>query len=216
MIHVYITCSSTKNTHEEFVKCQLPIWFMFSYLILYECTLDLALTTGFCMTTSLLRVSLTCNIASGVEIMPPHRVTLARARELAHRTTSSCSIWSAIARIWGLLILMARIKSWGTSWLVYYIVYWIRMKFFYANNVSIVICNIFFLIFTLYFFCMANRRNKRLTLRSWISLFCSLSWYLFSASSCCSSAIFPDWFCIKLLSSRKQLWSWNVISKTVT
>lgn len=53
----------------------------------------------------------TCNMASGVEIMPPQRVTRARARELAHLATSSCSIWSAIALIWGLLIRMALMKS---------------------------------------------------------------------------------------------------------
>lgn len=54
----------------------------------------------------------TCSIASGVEIMPPHRVTRARERQEAHRTTSSCSIWSAMALIWGLLMRIALMKSW--------------------------------------------------------------------------------------------------------
>lgn len=54
----------------------------------------------------------TCSMASGVEIMPPHRVTRARERQEAHRTTSSCSIWSAMALIWGLLMRIALMKSW--------------------------------------------------------------------------------------------------------
>lgn len=57
----------------------------------------------------------TCKISSGVEIMPPHLVTLALVSELLHRTTSSLSIWSAIALIVGFDIRIALIKSFK-SW----------------------------------------------------------------------------------------------------
>lgn len=53
----------------------------------------------------------TCSTSSGVEIMPPQRVTLARGNVLLHRTTSSRSIWSAIARMAGLLTHIARTNS---------------------------------------------------------------------------------------------------------
>lgn len=56
-------------------------------------------------------VQLTCSESSGVEIIPPHRLTRARGKELAHRNTSSLSIWSAIARIAGFETRIARIKS---------------------------------------------------------------------------------------------------------
>lgn len=53
----------------------------------------------------------TCRSSSGVEIIPPHLVTLARGRVADHRTTSSLSIWSVIALIAGLETPMALIKS---------------------------------------------------------------------------------------------------------
>lgn len=53
----------------------------------------------------------TCNMSSGVEIIPPHRVTRARVKEVDHLTTSSRSISSAIALIDGFDTRMALIKS---------------------------------------------------------------------------------------------------------
>lgn len=62
----------------------------------------------------------TCNMSSGVEIIPPQRVTRARVRELDHRTTSSRSISSASARIVGFDTRIARIKSLITYSHLYY------------------------------------------------------------------------------------------------
>lgn len=44
-------------------------------------------------------------------MIPPQRRIRARVRELDHRTTSSRSIWSAMALMAGLQLLMARMKS---------------------------------------------------------------------------------------------------------
>lgn len=57
---------------------------------------------------------LTCKTSSGVEIIPPHLVTLALVNELLHLNTSSLSIASATARIAGFDILIALMKSFNS------------------------------------------------------------------------------------------------------
>lgn len=56
-------------------------------------------------------ITYTWSESSGVEIIPPQRVTRALGKEFDHRNTSSRSIWSAIARIAGLETRIALIKS---------------------------------------------------------------------------------------------------------
>ena len=54
----------------------------------------------------------TCSTASGVEIIPPQRVTLAADNDPAQRTTSSFSISDWISRTRGLATRIARMYSW--------------------------------------------------------------------------------------------------------
>lgn len=56
-------------------------------------------------------ITFTCSESSGVEIIPPQRVTRALGNELDHLSTSSLSIWSAIARMAGFETRIALMKS---------------------------------------------------------------------------------------------------------
>lgn len=80
---------------------------------------------------------LTCKASSGVEIIPPQRVTRARANELLQRTTSSRSIWSAIALIAGFDTRIARINSlnnWNSRFNSFINRFWSLISFFKSTN----------------------------------------------------------------------------------
>lgn len=82
------------------------------------------------------RLIIICRASSGVEIIPPQRVTRARANVLLQRTTSSRSIWSAIARIAGFETRIARISSlnsWNSRFSSFINRFWSLISFFIST-----------------------------------------------------------------------------------